>query len=87
MRNTTKKVRETTNKKTFIFPITWPKRGEGIKPVISVTSISNTGILITCILLSIASGFIDLTFFSGLSKSLFHVGTVPIPASVLYIMH
>ena len=84
MRNTTKKVRETTNKKTFIFPITWPKRGEGIKPVISVTSISNTGILITCILLSIASGFIDLTFFSGLSKSLFHVGTVPIPASVLY---
>lgn len=42
------------------------------------------GVLLTCIILSIASGFIDLTFFSGLSKSLFHVGTIPIPAAVLY---
>ena len=42
------------------------------------------GVLFTCIILSIASGFIDLTFFSGLSKSLFHVGTIPIPAAVLY---
>ena len=42
------------------------------------------GILFTCILLSAASGFIDLTFFSGLSKSWFHIGTIPIAAAILY---
>jgi len=66
------------------FKLTWPKKGESIKPVINTTTVSNTGILFTCILLSIASGFIDLTFFSGLSKSLFHVSTVSVPAALLY---
>jgi len=42
------------------------------------------GSLITCIILSIASGFIDITFFSGLSKSLLHIGTIPMFAAVLY---
>ena len=42
------------------------------------------GIVFTCILLSIASGFIDLTFFSGLSKSVLHLATLPLPAAVLY---
>lgn len=51
---------------------------------IDSSTILINGILFTCIILSIASGFIDLTFFSGLSKSLFHVGTIPIPAAVLY---
>lgn len=66
------------------FKLTWPKKGESIKPVINTTTVSNTGILFTCILLSIASGFIDLTFFSGLSKSLFHVSTISVPAALLY---
>ena len=43
-----------------------------------------SGIVFTCILLSIASGFIDLTFFSGLSKSVLHLATLPLPAAVLY---
>lgn len=43
-----------------------------------------SGILLTCVLLSIASGFIDLTFFSGLSKSILHLATLPLPAAVLY---
>ena len=51
---------------------------------IDSSTILINGVLFTCIILSIASGFIDLTFFSGLSKSLFHVGTIPIPAAVLY---
>ena len=66
------------------FKLTWPKKGESVKPVINTTTVSNTGILFTCILLSIASGFIDLTFFSGLSKSLFHVSTISVPAALLY---
>lgn len=66
------------------FKLTWPKKGENVKPVINTTTVSNTGILFTCILLSIASGFIDLTFFSGLSKSLFHVSTISVPAALLY---
>lgn len=51
---------------------------------IDSSTILINGVIFTCIILSIASGFIDLTFFSGLSKSLFHVGTIPIPAAVLY---
>lgn len=51
---------------------------------IDSSTILINGVLFTCIILSIASGFIDLTFFSGLSKSLFHIGTIPIPAAVLY---
>lgn len=65
----------------------WPKfeKGKGFnKNRITKSTILINGILLTCILLSIASGFIDITFFSGLSKSLFHIGTVPIAAAVLY---
>lgn len=54
------------------------------KNYINSSNILISGSLITCIILSVASGFIDLTFFSGLSKSLFHVGTIPIAASILY---
>ena len=62
------------------------KKGEKFfeKPTIDSTDLRINGKIFTCILLSIASGFIDLTFFSGLSKSLFHVGTVPLPAAILY---
>lgn len=71
------------NSKKRFFPkinFSWKKKDNRIDN----STILINGILLTCILLSIASGFIDLTFFSGLSKSLFHVGTVPIPASILY---
>ena len=42
------------------------------------------GVLLTCILLSFASGFIDLVFFSGLSKSVYNVANISIAASILF---
>lgn len=74
----TKETCETPKKKKINF--SWKYK----KNRIDSSTILINGILFTCIILSIASGFIDLTFFSGLSKSLFHVGTIPIPAAVLY---
>ena len=74
----TKETCETQKKKRI--KLLWNRKNNRID---SSTILIN-GILFTCIILSIASGFIDLTFFSGLSKSLFHVGTIPIPAAVLY---
>lgn len=44
------------------------------------------GNLVTCLILSIASGVIDLAFFSGLSKSLLHIGTIPMSAAILYTL-
>ena len=74
----TKETCETQKKKRI--NLLWNRK----KNRIDSSTILINGILFTCIILSIASGFIDLTFFSGLSKSLFHVGTIPIPAAVLY---
>ena len=74
----TKETCETQKKKRINF--SWKYK----KNRLDSSTILINGILFTCIILSIASGFIDLTFFSGLSKSLFHVGTIPIPAAVLY---
>lgn len=51
---------------------------------LSSSTILVKGNLVTCIILSLASGIIDLAFFSGLSKSLLHVGTIPISAAILY---
>lgn len=51
---------------------------------LSSSAILVKGNLVTCIILSLASGIIDLAFFSGLSKSLLHVGTIPISAAILY---
>lgn len=42
------------------------------------------GLLITCIILSISSGIVDIVCYSGLSKSYFHLGTLPIAAAILY---
>lgn len=42
------------------------------------------GILFTCIILSLSSGFVDLVFFSGLSKSKFTLASWQIPAAILY---
>ena len=51
---------------------------------LSSSSILIKGNLITCLILSVASGIIDLAFFSGLSKSLLHIGTIPMSAAILY---
>lgn len=74
----TKETCETQKKKKI--NLSWNRK----KNRIDSSTILINGIFFTCIILSIASGFIDLTFFSGLSKSLFHIGTIPIPAAVLY---
>lgn len=51
---------------------------------LSSSTILVRGSLLTCIILSFASGIIDIAFFSGLSKALLHVGTVPMHAAILY---
>ena len=51
---------------------------------LSSSTILIKGNLITCLILSVASGIIDLAFFSGLSKSLLHIGTIPMSAAILY---
>ena len=51
---------------------------------LSSSAILVRGSLLTCIILSFASGVIDIAFFSGLSKSLLHIGTIPMPAAILY---
>lgn len=66
------------------FSITWPKKGEKIKPIINTTNVLISGILITCIALSLVSGFIDLVFFSGLSKSWYTVATIKVAAGILF---
>lgn len=72
-------------KKTIIkLPFIKFKKGQSTKFQMSMTKITVSGILFTCILLSICSGFVDLVFFSGLSKSKFHVGTFQIAAAILY---
>lgn len=54
------------------------------KPTLKTTTILVNGKLITCILLSIISGIIDLVFFSGLSKSAYDLfGFIAIPAGLL----
>ena len=54
------------------------------KERLSSSTILIKGSLLTCIILSFASGIIDIAFFSGLSKSLLHIGTVPMHAAILY---
>ena len=73
-----------SRKKIFLpkFKFLFDKDSEAL----SSTTILVKGNLLTCIILSIASGFIDLAFFSGLSKSLLHMGTIPMSAAILYTM-
>lgn len=52
-----------------------------------MTQVTVSGILVTCVILSICSGMCDLVFFSGLSKSHFSIfGNIPIAAGVLYTL-
>lgn len=72
-------------KKKFTFPkikFTFNKNKEMNRSSVILIK----GSLLTCIILSIASGFIDLAFFSGLSKSLLHLGTFPLYAAILYTL-
>lgn len=66
--------------KKFNFNFVFDKDRERL----SSSAILVRGSLLTCIILSFASGVIDIAFFSGLSKSLLHIGTIPMPAAVLY---
>lgn len=64
----------------------WNKSGERYwePPKLDSTNILINGKLLTCIGLSIASGFIDLVFFSNISKSLYELfGFIAIPAGAL----
>lgn len=76
---TVSKKKKTVEEKPKI-KFVWNKKEERI----GSSTVLIRGSLITCIILSIASGFIDLAFFSGLSKSLLHIGTVPMFAAILY---
>lgn len=54
------------------------------KPTLKTTTVLINGKLLTCIILSIVSGFVDLVFFSGLSKSYYELfGLIAIPAGLL----
>lgn len=54
------------------------------KPTLRTTTVLINGKLLTCIVLSMISGAIDLVFFSGLSKSYYELfGLIAIPAGLL----
>lgn len=77
----------TTNKKKFQISI--PKflffwKDNHHKTMLRTTNILINGKLLTCILLSVVSGLIDIIFFSGLSKSFYELfGLIFIPAGLL----
>lgn len=62
----------------------WQKGKGFVRNKIDKSTILVNGLLLTCVILSISSGFVDIVCYSGLSKSFFHLGTVPIAAAVLY---
>ena len=76
--------RNNTKKKVKFF---WPKlkKGKGfVTNKVDKSTILVNGLLLTCIGLSISSGIVDIVCYSGLSKSFFHLGTIPLPAAILY---
>jgi hypothetical protein len=76
-KKTTKKVKE---EKKSLIQLIWEKK----KNRISKSKVLVNGFLFTCIILSISSGIVDITCLSGLSKSYFHLGTIPVAAALLY---
>lgn len=69
------------------FKIFFPKwvKGRGfVNNKIDKSTVLINGLLLTCIGLSISSGFVDIVCYSGLSKSYFHLGTIPFAAAILY---
>jgi len=84
--NETKTKSKLKTKKTIAVPfsIKWPKKGESVKPTLQTTNVLISGILITCIALSIVSGLIDLVFFSGLSKSWYTIASQKVGAGIVF---
>lgn len=77
------------NKQKSKIKIFFPKwvKGRGfVANKIDNSTILINGLLLTCIGLSIASGFVDIVCYSGLSVSLFHLGTIALPAAILYTL-
>lgn len=72
------------NKSFKIFFPKWVKGRGFINNKIDKSTILINGLLLTCIGLSISSGFVDIVCYSGLSKSYFHLGTIPFAAAILY---
>jgi hypothetical protein len=76
--------RNNTNKKVkFYFP-KWIKGKGFVSNKIDKSTVLVNGLLITCIGLSVSSGIVDIVCYSGLSKSYFHLGTIPLAAAILY---
>ena len=75
-----------TKSKIKIFFPKWVKGRGFVANKIDNSTILINGLLLTCIGLSIASGFVDIVCYSGLSVSLFHLGTLALPASILYTL-
>lgn len=77
-------------KKNSAFKFYWPKweKGHGINGFKvhnkSKSSQLTNGLTFTCVLLSLSSGLVDITCYSGVSVSVFHVAVIPIAASLLY---
>ena len=72
--------------KIKIFFPKWVKGRGFVANKIDNSTILINGLLLTCIGLSIASGFVDIVCYSGLSVSLFHLGTLALPAAILYTL-
>ena len=70
--------------KAKIFFPKWVKGRGFVQNKIDKSTILVNGLLLTCIGLSISSGFVDIVCYSGLSKSYFHLGTIPLAAAILY---
>ena len=75
-----------TKSKIKIFFPKWVKGRGLVANKIDNSTILINGLLLTCIGLSIASGFVDIVCYSGLSVSLFHLGTLALPAAILYTL-
>lgn len=68
----------------FVFP-KWVK-GRGFVDTVTPDdgSILISGIIFTCVLLSLCSGVVDIVFCSGISKAFFKVATLNIASAILY---
>ena len=80
------KNKQKESKKIKIFFPKWVKGRGFVANKIDNSTILINGLLLTCIGLSIASGFVDIVCYSGLSVSLFHLGTLALPAAILYTL-
>lgn len=68
----------------FVFP-KWVK-GRGFVDTVTPDdgSILISGIIFTCVILSLCSGIVDIVFCSGISKATFKVATINMASAILY---